>query len=231
MILRLFKSSSIVLLLLGSNAWANDIFITQSGDNFDLDITQKGSNNIVKGAWSYSEFDGNDQQVTIVQEHSNGTNNNVVEYGAVVGKDNSLEVRQGSDNLGGNGVRSDSIEYSGHYAHVGIIGDDNSIRIGQRNPDDSSHSAFVVILNADGVAVEVTQGSSNTKDAEVWVENDNSNISVLQHNSGAHTAYIDTYGSEPSNLQLEQKGSSANSYSLTQGCYTAGGCSATVTQQ
>lgn len=220
-----------ILIYTSQTSFANDIFITQSGDNFDLDVTQQGGNNVVKGAWSYSEFDGDDQQVTIVQEHSNGTNNNVVEYGAVIGNDNSIEVRQGSDNLGGNGVRSDSTEYSGHYAHVGITGDDNNIRIGQRNPDDSSHSATVVILNADGVSVEVTQGSSNTKDAEVWVENDDSNISVLQHNNGSHTAYVDTYGSQPSNLQLEQKGSSANSYSLTQGCYTTGGCSATVTQQ
>lgn len=228
MISTFIKISSI--LLFTTTAFANELYITQSGDDFDLDVTQKGGNNVVKGAWSYSEFEGDNQQVIIVQEHSNGTNNNVVEYGAIIGKDNSIEVRQGSDNLGGNGVRSDSIEYSGHYAHVGIIGEGNNINIGQRNPDDSSHSAWVVII-ADDADVEITQGSSSTKDAEVWVENDNSNISVLQHNNGAHTAYIDTYGTNPSYLDLEQKGTSANSYSLTQGCYTVGGCSASVTQQ
>jgi len=220
----------ITLIFVSQTSFANELYITQSGDDFDLDVIQKGGNNVVKGAWSYSEFEGDNQQVTIVQEHSNGTNNNVVEYGAIIGKDNSIEIRQGSDNLGGNGVRSDSTEYSGHYAHVGIIGEGNNINIGQRNPDDSSHSAWAVIM-ADGADVEITQGSSSTKDAEVWVQNDNSNISILQHNNGAHTAYVDTYGSAPSNLQLEQKGSTANSYSLTQGCYTTGGCSASVTQQ
>jgi len=209
---------------------ANEIYITQSGKNFDLDVTQKGGNNVVKEAFYDSVMNGDDNTVLFHQEHSNGTSTNVIEYGAIVGKENTVEVRQGSDNLGGNGVRSDSTEYSGHYAHIGIIGDENSIRIGQRNPDNSPHSAWAVIM-ADGADVEITQGSSSTKDAEVWVQNDNSNISVLQHNNGSHTAYVDTYGSQPSNLQLEQKGSSANSYSLTQGCYTTGGCSATVTQQ
>ena len=113
---------------------------------------------------------------------------------------------------------------------VDIHGNNNSIRIGQRNPDNSPHNADAMIF-ADGASVEITQGSSGSKDASVTVSNDDSNISVLQHSNGAHTANIYTYGSYASNIQLEQKGTSANSYSLTQGCYTTGGCSATVTQQ
>jgi len=213
-----------------TTAYSNEITITQIGDGLDLDITQKGGNNAVKEGFWNSVIDGDDNTVLFHQEHSNGTSTNVIEYGAIQGKNNSVEVRQGSDNLGGNGVRSDSTEYSGHYAHIGIIGDDNTIRIGQRNPDNSPHSAWAVIM-ADGADVEITQGSSSTKDAEVWVENDDSNISVLQHSSGAHTAYVDTYGPYASTVDLEQKGTSANSYSLTQYCNTTGGCSVSVTQQ
>lgn len=220
---------TIVLTLFRSTSWANEITITQVGDGFDLDITQKGGNNAVTEGFYNSVIDGDDNTVLFHQEHSDGTSTNVIEYGAIVGKENTVEVRQGSDNLEGNGIRSDSTEYSGHYAHVGIIGDGNSIRIGQRNPDNSPHSAWAVVM-ADGADVEITQGSSNTKDAEVWVENDDSNISVLQHSSGAHTAYIYTYGTQPSNIELEQTGTSANSYSLTQYCTTSGGCSVTVTQ-
>ena len=218
-----------IALTLSSQTSANEITITQIGDRLDLDITQKGGNNAVKEYFWDSVIDGDDNTVLFHQEHSNGTSTNVIEYGAIVGKENTVEVRQGSDNLGGNGVRSDSTEYSGHYAHVGIIGDNNKINIGQRNPDNSPHSAWAVIM-ADGADVEITQGSSSTKDAEVWVENDNSNISVLQDGSGSHTAFIDTYGSDPSTIDLTQGGSTSQSYSLTQYCVTAGGCSVTVTQ-
>ena len=220
---------AITLSILSNASSANEITITQIGDNLDLDITQSGGKNIVKGSFWDSVMDGDDNTVLFHQEHSDGTYANIIEYGYIVGDDNNVEVRQGSDNLGGNGVRSDSTEYSGHYAHVGIIGDNNNINIGQRNPDNSPHSAWAVVM-ADGADVEITQGSSNTKDAEVWVENDNSNISVLQDGSGFHTAFIDTYGSDPSTIDLTQGGSTSQSYSLTQYCVTANGCSVTVTQ-
>ncbi len=219
-----------ILIFSSQTSFANDIFITQSGDDLIMDITQEGGNNIVKQYDTTSGFDGDDQNVKIVQEHSHGTSNNVIEYWHINGNDNSLELRQGSDNLGGNGVRSDSTEYSGHTMMVDIHGNDNNIRIGQRNPDNSPHNADAMIF-ADGASVEITQGSSGSKDASVIVSNDDSNISVLQHNNGAHSADIYTYGSYASNIQLEQKGTSANSYSLTQQCETMGGCSATVTQQ
>jgi hypothetical protein len=209
---------------------ANEITITQIGDDFDLTIVQKGGNNVVKEAFWNTQFYGDDQTVVMDQQHSDGTSNNVIEIGAVDGDNNNVEIRQGSDNLGGNGVRSDATEYSGHFVHAGVIGDNNNLRIGQRNPDNSPHSAFVVILDADGVAVEVTQGDSGSKDAEVWVYSDDSNVSVLQHGSGAHTAYIDVSGLYESNVSLEQNSSTAQSYSLTQSCYTAGGCSVSVTQ-
>ena len=209
---------------------ANEITISQIGDDFDLTIVQKGGNNVVKEAFWNTQFYGDDQTVVMDQQHSDGTSNNVIEIGAVDGDNNNLEIRQGSDNLGGNGVRSDATEYSGHYAHAGVIGDNNNLRIGQRNPDNSPHSAYAVIYYVDNVDVEITQGSSGSKDAEVWVYADDSNVSVLQHGSGAHTAYIDVSGSYGSNISLEQNSSTAQSYSLTQGCFTVGGCNVSVTQ-
>ena len=57
-----------------------------------------------------------------------------------------------------------------------------------------------------------------------------SNVSVLQHGTGEHTAYISVSGSYESNISLEQNSSTAQSYSLTQGCFTVGGCNVSVTQ-
>ena len=209
---------------------ANEITITQIGDNFDLTIVQKGGNNVVKEAFWNSEFNGDDQTIILDQQHSDGTSNNVIEIGVVLGDNNNVEIRQGSDNLGGNGVRSDATEYSGHYAHAGVIGDNNNVRIGQRNPDNSPHSAWGVIYYVDDVDIEITQGDSGSKDAEVWVSAADSNVNVLQHGSGEHTAYIDVDGLYGTDVQLEQNSSTAQSYSLTQYCTNANGCSITTTQ-
>jgi len=49
--------------------------------------------------------------------------------------------------------------------------------------------------------------------------------------TGSHNATIIlNNGSAPSTLDLTQSGSTSQSYSLEQTCYTLGGCSATVTQ-
>ena len=223
-------ASAIITLTLSSVSSANEITITQIGDNLDLTIVQKGSNNVVKKLDYTSEFYGDDMTVLFHQEHSDGYFNNVIEYWHIDGNNNSVEVRQGSDNLGGNGVRSDSEEYSGHYARVDIHGDDNSIRIGQRNPDDSPHTAVANIWYVDDSNIEITQGSSGSKTAYATIQNDASSITVFQDGSGQHSAYIDTYGTQPSTIDLTQGGSTSQFYSLSQNCMTTGGCSVTVTQ-
>lgn len=216
--------------LVSHSSNANEITITQIGDNLDLTVVQKGGNNVVKEAFWNTEFNGNDQTIILDQQHSDGTSNNVIEIGVVAGDNNNVEIRQGSDNLGGNGVRSDATEYSGHYAHAGVIGDNNNLRIGQRNPDNSPHSAYAVIYYVDNVDVEITQGDSGSKDAEVWVSAADSKVDVLQHGSGQHTAYIDVSGMYGTDVQLEQNSSTAQSYSLTQYCTNANGCSITTIQ-
>jgi hypothetical protein len=216
--------------LVSHSSNANEITITQIGDNLDLTVVQKGGNNVVKEAFWNTEFNGDDQTIILDQQHSDGTSNNVIEIGVVAGDNNNVEIRQGSDNLGGNGVRSDATEYSGHYAHAGVIGDNNNLRIGQRNPDNSPHSAYAVIYYVDNVDVEITQGDSGSKDAEVWVNAADSKVDVLQHGSGQHTAYIDVSGMYGTDVQLEQNSSTAQSYSLTQYCTNANGCSIITTQ-
>ena len=222
--------SVLTLLTLSSPSSANEITIEQIGDNLDLTIVQKGGNNVVKQLDYTSEFYGDDMTVLFHQEHSHGTSNNVIEYWHIEGNNNNVEVRQGSDNLGGNGVRSDSTEYSGHYARVDIHGDGNSIRIGQRNPDNSPHTAVANIWYVDDSSIEITQGSSGTKTAYATIQNEGSSINVLQDGNGQHQSYIDTYGTQPSTIDVTQGGSTSQFYSLSQNCMTTGGCSVTVTQ-
>ena len=52
-----------------------------------------------------------------------------------------------------------------------------------------------------------------------------------QSGYATHTANITLNGSFPTTLSLEQKGGTAQSYSLSQNCQTSGGCSVSVVQQ
>ena len=54
-----------ILLLLSSTSFANDIRINQVGDDFDLDISQDGTDNKIKGmagATSTASVYGNDME-------------------------------------------------------------------------------------------------------------------------------------------------------------------------
>jgi hypothetical protein len=62
-----------VLIVFTSNRLlANDIYITQSGNNFDLDVTQDGNNNSVS-----LNIQGNDNSLDVYQE---GTAGNAVTF-------------------------------------------------------------------------------------------------------------------------------------------------------
>ena len=50
-----------------SIASANDIYITQSGDTLDLDITQDGQNNVIGTSTTDVELTGDSMTLTITQ--------------------------------------------------------------------------------------------------------------------------------------------------------------------
>jgi len=68
--------SVIMLLLMTSLSWSNDIYVTQSGANLDLDITQDGSNNTVGNSTTASTSTG---ATTILNIDQVG-NSNVIKY-------------------------------------------------------------------------------------------------------------------------------------------------------
>ena len=83
----------LALLLLSVPAFAddNEITIKQDGDNFNLDITQIGYDNIIK-QWTASEkIDGDDNTVIIKQSRDRGTGTepNVLEIRRVWGDRNT----------------------------------------------------------------------------------------------------------------------------------------------
>ena len=87
-----------LLLLLAVPVFADDnqITILQEGDNFELDITQIGFNNIIK-QWTASEgIDGDDNTVIIKQarDRGTGTQPNTIELRRLWGDGNTLKLAQ-----------------------------------------------------------------------------------------------------------------------------------------
>ena len=55
-------------------------------------------------------------------------------------------------------------------------------------------------------------------------------VFINQRDNGAHTATITLQGTQPTDLDLVQRGGTTQTYSLSQNCVTSGGCSISVTQ-
>ena len=62
------------------------------------------------------------------------------------------------------------------------------------------------------------------------IRTDGGEQEIMQKGDGDHTAVVNLYGSEHTDITLTQRGNSNQSYSLTQNCHTSGGCSVSVTQ-
>jgi len=55
-------------------------------------------------------------------------------------------------------------------------------------------------------------------------------MDVKQKDSANHNAQIRLQGTQPTILNLLQQGSTNQSYTITNTCYTAGGCTVNLTQ-
>ena len=112
----------------------------QEGDNFELDITQIGYNNVIK-QWTASEgIEGEDNTVIIKQANDRGYSydKNIIEIRRVWGDGNTLKLGQGYQ-IGTNGNFSiDNQEYGDTFTHINVTGDDNNILMTQRTNGNSS---------------------------------------------------------------------------------------------
>ena len=71
----MLKILTVLLMLFGSTAFANEIYIDQVGDNLDLDITQDGQNNKVGTDQADMTLSGDDMTFAITQT---GNTNSIV---------------------------------------------------------------------------------------------------------------------------------------------------------
>ena len=211
----------------------NEISIEQSGDSLDLTIEQVGANNIIR-EYDYSSYlEGANMGLMLVQYNDTSTNN-VIEYWHLDGSGNTIRWAQGAawTSATSETYSYDGEEGGGHYARLDIHGDNNHLQGHQTNQGSTSGHTFNSLIFSDNNDIWVRQQHDGGKTLNLTTYVDGNDISVRQKGNGAqHTASITLSGSESTVLNLLQQGTTSQSYSLSQTCYTVGGCSVSVTQE
>ena len=210
----------------------NEITIKQDGDDFELDIIQIGYDNIIK-QWTASEgISGDDNTIIIKQSRDRGTGTepNVLEIRRVWGDRNTLKLAQGY-HIGTNGNFShDGSEYGDTFAHINITGDDNNVLMTQRTNSSSSGHEYWLHLEGDNNDIYTVQREGGSQYINLDIYNDDNNIDLIQKMAGDHYMSVILRGTEPTTIDVMQASHQNKYYSVTNYCYTVGGCSISVTQ-
>ena len=210
----------------------NEITIKQEGDNFDLDITQIGYNNVVK-QWTSSEgIDGVDNTIIIKQarDRGNGTQPNTIELRRLWGDGNTLKLGQGYQ-IGTNGTFSrDYAEYGDTFTHINITGDNNEVLMTQRTNGNSSGHEYWLHLEGDDNDIYTVQREGGSQYINLDVYTDGNDIDLIQKMNGDHYMSVILRGTEPTDIDVTQASHQNKSYSITNYCYTTSGCAISVTQ-
>jgi hypothetical protein len=191
-----------------SNASANEIYITQAGDNLDLTIDQKGSNNQIKGLPSgNASISGNDNTVELNQGYEG---NNLIRMD-IDGANNTVTVNQ---ERGFGGYDTDS--NGNHYAGVELDGSGNSVEISQRNNSGSSagHHGSVRFRGSNNTAdiLQTGTGGPNGHITFIYTHDTESNntVDLFQNSDTAdHRAYVSMYN-DGNTIDINQTGATQN---------------------
>ena len=226
-----------------------DLTIQQAGYNQEInfsiggarnivDISQTGTNNTVKytDTWGSGynwggDLAGDDNSITIKQHTttSYSPSNNYFGF-HISGNNNTVNFGQGYNyNPSTNTWTQDNDEYGGMYVRLDIHGNNNNLDGYQRNNDanDTQHMEINLYSNYNDVFLKQREGDHYLS---LTTNNDYNDVDVTQIGTAAKSATITLGGSYGTTLNLLQQGTTNQTYTLTQDCQTAGGCSVSVTQ-
>ena len=238
-----------------NNQSDNTVYVDQVGDNNTVTIEQDGTaTNTIRGIYSSGDdaglIQGNSNTIEMRQGASTSTDSNLIEF-KIIGSSNDVLLYQDRTN----GGYEDSQAGGGHTIILDLNGSTNDLDLIQRN-NYSTNGGHHIDLEVDGNtnSIDLKQISDYSKDIFGKVTGSNNNVTVYQHEdsnkyldfdltgnghtldveqkgTGAHNAEITLInGTAPSTVNLLQQGTTDQSYSLEQTCYTTGGCSVDVTQ-
>ncbi len=213
---------------------------TVNGTSNELVIVQTGNYNEV-GWVSYwgplgaygGDIAGNSNTLKFEQYNTTGTDVNKIGMHISSGSNNA-HVCQGKsfDDAADTTCSADSTsEYGGHTVNLDLHSGGNDIKISQETgTGNADHFINIYTYGGENNDVFIKQKGNGNKYAMMTIRTDGGEQSIVQKDDGAHSATIDLTGSYHTDLNLIQYGSTDQTYTLTQNCQTAGGCSVTMTQ-
>jgi hypothetical protein len=229
----------------------NEVYITQSGNNLDLDITQYDNDQLIAGTSSTSSnltdatITGDDNTVNITQGNSAGSfSDNNVTLLDVNGTNNNINIRQGDnvDDAGGHRTKLNvtgnyntvginqhndgGVGSNGHFMDIDIAGNSNTAYVDQKADGDK-----MLFLDVNGASntIDILQQGTGEHFLDVTLGS-NQTVDITQDGSGSHAATIDMSG-YTSGLTLSQSGTTDQTYSLNQICTNSNGCGTTTVNQ
>lgn len=215
-----------VLLLLSAPTSANEIYITQAGNNLDLEVQQRSEDNYVS-----LNSNGGSNNITIRQGmHEDGTIDideigGHEAYWTVTGDGNTVRSAQTDTNRGGGGGAAH------HLANI-VNGDNNVVYHTQMGK--AGHDGFIEIQGDSNTVDLYQRGNGGQQWADIVLTGDGHTVDASQRGTMAHSFEVDlTNGggaySVTSN-QTTNNTTTSKSYSLTGICTNSNGCSVSVSQ-
>ena len=220
-----------------SKSSANEIYITQSGDNLWQDVIQDGEDNQIKGiSQTDAKLDGDynimfnhqwgDNHLQEVEVDGNSNNTVIAQGGggndgfarvSVTGSNNYTGVFQGF-HYDGLYFTTDTDETGGHEAYVTVTGDYNDHLSTQtdtnRGGGGGTPHHLANIYNGDYNTVEHIQMGKAGHDGFVEIQGDNNDVTLYQRgNGGAKWADIVLTG-DGHTVDVNQRGSQSASAAI-----------------
>jgi|TARA_B110000483_G_scaffold10270_1_gene12089 hypothetical protein len=156
------------IFIMTTSAWANDIYITQSGDGLDLDINQDGQDNQFGNSTTGVTLTGDSMTFSVTQQGNFNTiaavikGNNYTGTWAFTGDNNTVDML--CDSVSGLNCEDVTL-------NITTTGDDNdfSFHIGEVADSDTLVANFTV--------------TSDYSDYDVDIDGTNATITVVENNS------------------------------------------------
>jgi hypothetical protein len=206
---------SLISLSLSVFADDNHVHVEQvtGGDNASINVSQIGFDNTINFSFNHANNTFN-----LAQSGSGNSISWVSQWGS--GKS------WGGD-VDGSGNTESVAQFNGATYGRHIRGNNNTVNVYQSG----THTHWLDI-HTDDADHDIHQSGSGSHYNHTYYygTQDGSDANIIQSGSGSHNSQIRLQGSQPTTLNLTQQGGTNQAYSLTQNCYTVGGCTVSVTQ-
>ena len=210
----------IMFLMLSSSVWANDIYVTQSGNNLVLDITQSGTGNTIGTLAIPSSLAGADTNFTVVQNGNTNeltfelNGNNYTGNFDITGNSNTIDFKcdSGNSTSGCENITA-NITLSGGSSTVNLNIGENDDSTGTQVNITGTGDTNAITADVDSPAAELTlgiTGSTNTFGITMSGSGVGTHKTTIDHTGTGGTFTISQTGINDKLISLTTSGNNAN---------------------